>query len=446
MLSSVHAAAFALLIPTAAPSPPPIPTWFVRGDVVADGPLDLSDAVTALAFLFLGGPPPPCLSAADTNDDGVVDISDTVYLLSSLFLGGPDPASPYPACGSDPTPDGLGCLSYPICEFESVVAAYGIIENVAGRGAQSNDVPVNEWDPDSEGGPAVDAELSSPHFSMADDAGNIYIADKDANAVRKVTPDGIITTVAGTGESGDDGDDPGRGVDRRLNFPNGLWVRGDSTVYILDLGNGKVRRLSPDGTLTTLFSDPDGITGGRGLWVRDDERLVYYSSSTSVKRWTPEEGVESFSTGFLELGNLVMDPWGSLVVTDRLGNAVSRLAADGTPTIIAGNGTNAGGGDGQPALDTGLAGVRGVWFLPSGGYFLATHAGSQVWYVDTAGIIHIFVNGRKGSHSGDGDDFDSPGFKVSEVRSVTVDGAGNVLITENDAGFVRRVVRKKGGL
>ena len=426
----------------ASQSPPPFPVHFVRGDVVADGPLDLSDAVAALDYLFLAGPPPPCLSAADTNDDGVVDLSDSVYLLSSLFLGGPDPAEPYPGCGGDPTPDGLGCLSYPICEFESVASAYSIIETVAGRGAQSSKTPVNEWDPSFEGGPAVDAELSSPHFAMGDDAGNFYIADKDANSIRKVTPDGTIVTVAGTGLAEDDGDDPGPGTERSLNLPNGIWVRGDSTVYILDTGNAKLRRLSPGGTLTTMFTDPDGITGGRGLWVRDDEELVYYASDTTVKKWTPEEGVESFSTGFLELGNLVMDPWGSLVVTDRLGNTVSRLAEDGTPTPIAGNGTNSGGGDGQSALDTGLVGVRGVWFLPTGGYLLATHAGSQVWYVDTAGIIHLFVDGRKGSHSGDGDDFNSPGFKVSEVRSVTVDAAGNVLITENDAGFVRRVVRK----
>ena len=77
------------------------------------------------------------------------------------------------------------------------------------------------------------------------------------------------------------------------------------------------------------------------------------------------------STGFLELGNLVIDPWGSLVVTDRGANLVFRLAGDGTPTAIAGSGAASGGGDGQPALQTGLAGVRGVWFLSTGGYLLA---------------------------------------------------------------------------
>jgi hypothetical protein len=108
--------------------------------------------------------------------------------------------------------------------------------------------------------------------------------------------------------------------------------------------------------------------------------------------------------------------------------------------VLAGNGDTFGGGDGFPALETGLPGVRGVWPVPSGGYFLATHAGSQVWYLDPQGIIHLFLDGSTGgAHSGDGEYFYLPGAKVSEIRSVTLDYEGNMLITENDAGFVRRI-------
>ena len=62
-----------------------------------------------------------------------------------------------------------------------------------------------------------------------------------------------------------------------MNLPNGLWVRGDGTVYVLDTGNGKVRRLDTNGMMTTLFTDSKGISGGRGLWVKNDESLVYYA-------------------------------------------------------------------------------------------------------------------------------------------------------------------------
>jgi hypothetical protein len=92
------------------------------------------------------------------------------------------------------------------------------------------------------------------------------------------------------------------------------------------------------------------------------------------------------------------------------------------------------------ALNTGLYGVRGVWLMPNGGYLLATHEGSQVLYVDASGIIHVFVDGALGNvHDGDGDYFHSPGLKVSEVRAVSMDSRGNILITENDYGYVRMI-------
>lgn len=71
----------------------------------------------------------------------------------------------------------------------------------------------------------------------------------------------------------------------------------------------------------------------------------------------------------------------------------------------------------------------------------ATHRGSQVWYIDTAGYIHLFLNGiRNGARAGDGTWFYNPfEARVSEIRAVTTDHAGNLLITENDIGFIRRI-------
>jgi streptogramin lyase len=96
--------------------------------------------------------------------------------------------------------------------------------------------------------------------------------------------------------------------------------------------------------------------------------------------------------------------------------------------------------EGTLAKTNSLYGVRSVWPFPTGGYLLGTHEGSQVLYVDLAGIIHVFVNGSNGGiHSGDGDWFHSPGSKISEVRAASVDSKGNILITENDLGYVRRI-------
>jgi sugar lactone lactonase YvrE len=324
-------------------------------------------------------------------------------------------------------------------EFENILAAYGVLGRVAGAGGLAADV--NKWLPEFEGGPAIDALLSNPHMAMADLAGNIYIADKQGHAIRKVTLDGIISTVAGTGTIGDgkDGDAAGTSVD--LREPNGLYVLQDGTVYVLDTGNSKVRKLTPNGRLRTLFSVSSGLGGGRGLWVSDDERLAYMSATDRVKVWTPDKGIKTFSSNFAELGNLTVDPNGQVVVTDRSASRVYRLDAEGNPTLIAGNGLGTGGGDGFLATETGLLEVRGVCFLPTGSYFLATHRGSQIWYVDTDGVIHLFLNGaRRSFPRGDGSYFYAPEeLRVSEVRAVTLDWQGNLIITENDSGYVRKV-------
>jgi len=81
---------------------------FVRGDGNGDAKIDISDAISALGYLFLQKPT-DCLEALDSNDDGQVNIGDPIFLLSYLFSGGATPPSPFPEAGEDPQPDGLGC-------------------------------------------------------------------------------------------------------------------------------------------------------------------------------------------------------------------------------------------------------------------------------------------------------------------------------------------------
>jgi hypothetical protein len=324
--------------------------------------------------------------------------------------------------------------------FTNLTESYSLLSTIAGVGGNTG-AGVNKWLPEFENGPATNAQLSRPHIAMADRAGNIYVADKDAHGVRRITPDGMISTVAGVNALGNGPDTPTPGTQVALNEPNGLWVREDGTVYILDLQNAKIRRLNTNGILTTLFTVPGGIASGRGLWVKNDESLFYVASGTVLKRFTPGSGVVDFITGFSQLGNLVVDPSGRVVVTDRNANRVYRIENNGTKTILAGNGTTTGGGDGQLATATGLAQVRAVWFVPTGAFFLGTDSGAKVWYVDTSGIIHLFINGTpNNAHAGDGSWFYNPAeLRTGPVRAITTDWQGNLLITEHDAGYVRKV-------
>jgi len=334
--------------------------------------------------------------------------------------------------------------------FTNLVQSYGILETVAGRGQFSGD-HIGYWQSTNEGGFATNANLSRPHISFGDAFGNVYIVDQGSSAVEKVTPDGRIHTFAGTHVAGFNGDGPAPATNLQLRFPNGGWLRSDGVFYVLDTENGKVRRIGTNGIMTTLVSTAP-LGDGRALWVRSDESVIYFGSgpgvdlnATTLNRWTPENGISVVTTNFLDIGNILGDErTGVLYVCDRGANRVYRMETNGTLVTIAGNGTTTGGGDGFPALQTGLIQPRSIWFVPNGGFFITEHdPGNHVWYVDPAGIIHVWLNGSSANNFrvGDGAWFyanpTTP--KVSRVRAINADPNGNLIITESNFGYVRRI-------
>jgi len=317
------------------------------------------------------------------------------------------------------------------------VAAYSTLTTIAGAGGATG-AGVNKWQAAFENGPATSAQLSRPHIALGDDAGNIYIADKDAHGIRKVRANGTIVTVAGTSVAGDGPDAPTTATSVALNQPNGLWVEGDGTFYILDLGNFKVRKVSTNGIANTLIVD-GGLVTGRGLWVGGGGTFAMYSSGTVLRYWTIGSGITDYVTGFSDLGNISQN---GTYATDRGANLVYRIVNPGVRVVVAGNGTAGAGIDGALATACPLNQVRGVWEIPSGGLLLATDNGSQVWYLDTTQHMHLLLNGSSAnsSHGGDGAYFYNPGtLQISKARQVTLDREGNMLITEHDAGYVRKI-------
>lgn len=343
------------------------------------------------------------------------------------------------ACHVEPAdePDGFE----PSPEFLAFVESYGAIETVAGAGLVDAEGR-SDWQAHFEGGPARSAELSRPHTAMADAAGRIYIADKDAHAIRRVELDGTIHTHAGVNVAGDDGDDPAVATQAHLASPNGLWVRPDGVVYVLDTANGRVCRVGSDGMMRTLFRRAAGFGEGRGLWVAEDESLAYVAAGDSVVVWTPLQGDRVFATGFVELGAVMPDANGELVLCDRGANQVFRLSADGSErSVVAGSGVEQGRSSAS-AVATAMWGVRALWLREDGSLLLGTHEGSQLWFVDRAGQADLLLDGLAGVHAGDGSRLGGPGLKVSELRSVVITPAGDLLWVEHDTGFVRRARRR----
>ena len=334
-------------------------------------------------------------------------------------------------------------------EFARVVAGFGELEWLAGLGGNEEPLDANDWLPSYEGAAARTVELSNPHFAAADALGRIYVADKASHSILRIEPDGRVFTHAGTHVAGTGMVPAAPATTQALDSPNGLFVKPDGTVFVYDTSNHRVRRVAPDGTMTTVINDasPSYSNIGRGLWVSPDEKTIYYADGRVVKRWAAG-AITTVASGFTELGNIDVHPLsGLLYVTDRATDDVSRSAvwrieADGSRTRVAGNGQLAGGGDGFPATDTFLDQVRGIAFTPEGGYFLCTHKGGDVWYVDTAGIIHLFIQGRGTGNRNEGNGLRPPIVSVdalSEPRSVALAPNGDLLIATNDTGYIRRV-------
>jgi len=341
-------------------------------------------------------------------------------------------------------------------EWDDLRAQYQTCTVLGGLGAASGDFNPNEWN-NAEGLSALAAELSEPHMAMADIHGRVFVADKNAHAIRRIDLDGTIHTVAGMnlGElpginSGFNGDGDAR--ECLLNGPQNAYVLPDGTFYILDSVNMRVRRVDTAGNLTTVITDTVNLN--RGLWVRRDEQVIYYSTFNQLKRWTPSLGNGPgvvIAGGFPETGNLDLDAAGNIYISDRTNNAVYRVppgygggaftdvlrvaGLGGGNTLDSGSSSN-----GLPATQVGLRGVRGVAFHPLGGYFVATHRGGDVWYIDSGGRAWLFVEGDNGNaHNPNPVAVPTSGIVMSEPRAVTVSLAGDVIITCNDAGFIRIV-------
>lgn len=357
-------------------------------------------------------------------------------------------------------------------EFADVVESLGPISTVSGQSHTTTTNPdgtaINFWRSEYEGAPARQASLSNPHIAAADAYGNLYVADKASHAILKITPDGLIHTFAGTHEPGFNGDGPARATTLQIDSPNGLFVFPDGTVYLLDPGNHRIRKVDPSGIMSTVVNDPDPswMPSGRALWVSPDQSLIYYAheyppippslvaSGAVIKQWTPVLGIQTVcdaSVGFRNPGNLAVNPVdGHLYVTDRAEEDLTRqetglFRIDGVNlrTRITGNVNEPKAASGQEALHSFIEQPRGIAFLADGSYFLCGHKDGSIWYIDIHGILHRYI---QGSGKGDTylvDDGDRPPLitrnVISQPRAVTLAPNGDLIGVSNDSGYLFRV-------
>ena len=263
-----------------------------------------------------------------------------------------------------------------------------------------------------DGGPAKLAMLNQPEGVAVDASGNLYIADTDNNRIRKISPGGIITTVAGTEIAGFSGDG-GPATQAQLNHPEGVAVDASGNLYIADTGNNRIRKISPNGIITTVagngiagFSGDNGpasqaqLNQPEGVAVDASGNLYIADTDNDRIREVRTDGViitiAGRDAGFSGDGGpayraqlnhpegVAVDASGNIYIADTGNNRIRKISPNGTITTIVGNGTTAI-----------LKAPTGIAVSASGNLYIADTGNNRILVVDPSGRITTLVSGKR---------------------------------------------------
>lgn len=280
------------------------------------------------------------------------------------------------------------------------IAPDGTISTIAGTGVAGSE---------GDGGPATEAQLKLPHDVAFDAAGNLYIADANNNLVRRVDTEGIITTVAGTGQRGYNGDDI-PAVTAELRNPKSVLVVGDS-LYIADSLSYRIRRVDlTSGLISTVAGNGEKGYGGDG------------GPALEAMLDTPQR--------------IAADDAGNLYVADTKNNRIRMIdAATTTISTVLGTGEPTYTGDRGPAVEATVSVPRGVT-VDRNWLYVADSGNHVVRRVNlNTGIVRTVVGTGEPGFAGDGGPAGDA--QVAGPRGLSVDAAGDLVIADTKNNAVR---------
>ncbi|MGP8243002.1 MAG: hypothetical protein ACLQVN_00615 [Bryobacteraceae bacterium] len=346
----------------------------------------------------------------------------------------------YFAEGSIGTGSGLAPGDFRIWEVNST----GLLAVAAGNGLESYS---------GDGGPAAVAQLNTPAGVALDSSGNLFVADTLNHRVRKISPAGVITTVAGNGVAGFSGDG-GAATSAQLDSPMGVAVDRDGTIYIADTHNNRIRIVVGGGVIYTLAGNGnasfygDGGPGGaasvhapQGVAVDNNGNvLVADTGNQRIRRITPDGAIHTVAgnggQGYSGDGGaaaraqlnlpagITVDAAGTIYAADTGNNRVRVISPSGNIFTIAGNGTSAV-----------LSAPQGLAVDAAGDLFIADTGHNQVREIPSGGQLTTIAGSGACCYSGDGGTPTSAALNLPQ--GVAVDPSGDVFIADSDNSAVR---------
>ena len=290
-----------------------------------------------------------------------------------------------------------GQMNHPIIAAEAVrlVTPAGVVTTIAGTSGQAG----------AEDGPGTTATFDEPLGLAVDTAGNVYVADSNNDTVRKISASGVVSTLAGS--PGIAGRADGTGSAARFSGPTGVAVDAGGNVYVADNQSELIRRITPEGVVTT-------IAGGGYVSIEQD------GTGTAARFETPY--------------GIAVDPAGNVYVSDMQACTIRKIDPTGLVTTLAGTAGNVGSADGTgPAAS--FSYPAGIAADAAGNVYVADEGNSTIRKVTPAGVVTTIggLAGKEGSADGTGS---AASFYIP--YDVAVDGAGNLYVADSFTGIVRK--------
>jgi sugar lactone lactonase YvrE len=305
-------------------------------------------------------------------------------------------------------------------------------------------------------GSATDAEFRNPEGVAIDAQGNLIIADRQNHTIRKISTTGDVTTIAGDGTAGYA---DGPAATAKFSSPWKVAIDNQGNIMVADRDNFKIRKITPAGVVSTLAGSTAGFADGTGAAakfmqpldvVADDQGNVYVADNTShrIRKVTPAgvvttlagDGTAGYQDGtgaatkFKNPSGLTLDPDGNIIVADRLNNRIRKITPAGVVTTVAGSGTS--GLQEGDAMTAKFADPYGVAVDANGNILVAELTNARVRQITPAGQVTTIA----GSSAGFADGLSNTA-KFNQPTDLAVGSDGKIYVAEVTNHRIR-VIRK----